>query len=236
MHVSRVLVVDDDAELQELIAFTLKQEGWLVHEALTAQQAARLMAQFRPDVVVLDVMLTDGNGLDLLSRWRLEYPETAFMMLSAVGALQDRVLGLDRGADDYLPKPFDRLELVSRVRALLRRRQQLVRQTAQQFVMRGLRMDRVRRDVVLNGERLSLTEAEFKLLEALVREPGLTLSREVLNAAMQPGAYRPRDRTVDTQVYRLRNKLLAADPGCEWIVTVRGQGYALSGNAADPRA
>ena len=228
MHGSRVLVVDDDAELQELIALLLRQEGWFVHEALTAQQGTRLMAQYRPEVVVLDVMLADGNGLDLLSRWRLEYPETAILMLSAIGQSHDRVRGLDLGADDYLSKPFDKVELVSRIRALLRRRQQMQRQSVPQFVLRGLRLDRVRRQVVLNDQRLVLTETEFRLLEALVREPGATLSREALNAAMQLGAYRPQDRTVDTQIYRLRSKMLDADPGGDWIVTIRGQGYAVS--------
>lgn len=224
---ARVLVVDDDAELQELISFTLKQEGFLVEEALTAHHAALLMAQFRPEVVVLDILLTDGNGLDLLRRWRLEYPDTAIMMLSAIGESHDRVLGLDLGADDYVAKPFDRVELVSRVRALLRRRAQIERQSTPLFVMRGLRLDRVRRQVVVEGQNLVLTEAEFRLLEALSREPGATLSREVLSAAVQPGAYRPQDRTVDTQIYRLRCKLQEAGPGREWVITVRGQGYAL---------
>jgi len=94
-------------------------------------------------------------------------------------------------------------------------------------LLRGLRLDRVRREVTLNGQRMALTEAEFKLLEALSREPGQTVSREALSTAMQPGAYRPQDRTVDSQIYRLRGKLQAADPGCGWIATVRGQGYAL---------
>ncbi|MEI8171534.1 MAG: response regulator transcription factor [Rhodoferax sp.] len=228
MQYSKVLVVDDDAELQDLIALALKHEGWFVYEALTAQHAVRLMAQHRPQVVVLDVMLPDGNGLDLLNRWRLEYPETAIMMLSAKGEPQDRVHGLDLGADDYLTKPFVKDELVSRVRALLRRRRQVERQSTPQFAVHGLHLDRLLRQVVLNGQRVALTEAEFKLLEALAREPGATLSREALNAAMQLGAYRPQDRTVDTQIYRLRSKLQDTAPGCEWIVTVRGLGYALS--------
>ena len=228
MNGSRVLVVDDDAEMQELIALALKLEGWFVYAALTAQHAARLMAQHRPQVVVLDVMLTDGNGLDLLKRWRSEYPETAIMMLSANGEPQDRVRGLDLGADDYLPKPFMKAELVSRVRALLRRRRQVERQSTPQFAVRGLHLDRLLRQVVLGAQRVALTDAEFKLLEALAREPGVTLSREALNAAIQIGAYRPQDRTVDTQIYRLRSKLQDAAPGCEWIVTVRGQGYAIS--------
>ena len=219
--------MDDDAEMQELVAWTLRREGWLVESALTAAEATRLLVQHRPDLVVLDVMLTDGNGLDLLSQWRPTYPDMAVLMLSALGASSDRVLGLDMGADDYLPKPFEKAELVSRVRALLRRRQQLERLASSEFVGLGLRLDRVRREVTLNGQRLVLTDAEFKLLEALLRDPVAALSRETLNAAMQSGAYRPQDRTVDTHIYRLRGKLRAADPQGQWISTVRGQGYAL---------
>ena len=227
MRNTRILVVDDDAEMQEMVAWTLQREGWRVDSALTAADATRLLAQHRPQLVVLDVLLTDGNGLDLLSQWRPLYPDMAILMLSALGDSPDRVRGLDLGADDYLPKPFEKAELLSRVRALLRRRRQSQRESTAEFVLRGLRLDRVRREVTLNGQRMALTEAEFKLLEALSREPGQTVSREALSTAMQPGAYRPQDRTVDTQIYRLRGKLQAADPGCGWIATVRGQGYAL---------
>jgi DNA-binding response OmpR family regulator len=224
---SRILVVDDDAEMQELVAWTLRREGWLVESALTAAEATRLLVQHRPDLVVLDVMLTDGNGLDLLSQWRPTYPDMAVLMLSALGASSDRVLGLDMGADDYLPKPFEKAELVSRVRALLRRRRRTQLQSTAELVVHGLRLNRVSREVVLNGQRLVLTDAEFKLLEALASEPGVVMSREALSAAMQPGAYRAHTRTVDSQVYRLRCKLQDADPARGWIATVRSQGYAL---------
>ena len=120
---STILVVDDDAEMQELVAWTLRREGWRVESALTATGATRVLLHNRPDLVVLDVMLPDGSGLDLLGQWRALYPDRAILMLSALGDSPDRVLGLDLGADDYLPKPFERAELVSRVRALLRRRQ-----------------------------------------------------------------------------------------------------------------
>jgi len=155
------------------------------------------------------------------------YPDMAILMLSALGGATDRVRGLDDGADDYLPKPFEGAELVSRVRALLRRRERSERQSSAEFVFEALRLDRLRREVMLNGQRLKLTEGEFKLLEALAREPGVAVSREALNAAMQVGAYRPQDRTVDAHIYRLRGKLQSVDSRCEWISTVRGQGYAL---------
>jgi DNA-binding response OmpR family regulator len=213
--------------MQEMVALMLRPEGWLVDMAFTAAEATRLLAQYRPQLVVLDVLLSDGNGLDLLRRWRPIYPDMAILMLSALGRAHDRVRGLDQGADDYLPKPFEGAELVSRVRALLRRCQQLERQSSAEFVFESLRLDRVRREVMLNGQRLKLTEAEFKLLESLAREPGVAVSREALNAAMQAGSYRPQDRTVDAHIYRLRGKLQAADSTCDWISTMRGQGYAL---------
>jgi len=224
---SRILVVDDDAEMQEMVAWMLRPEGFLVDLAFTAAEATWLLAKQRPQLVVLDVLLPDGNGLDMLRQWRPIYPDMTFLMLSALGNAPDRVRGLDQGADDYLSKPFVGAELVSRVRALLRRSQQSERQSSAEFVFEALRRDRVRREVTLNGQRLKLTEAEFKLLEALAREPGAAVSREALNAAMQVGAYRPQDRTVDAHIYRLRGKLQSADSRCDWISTVRGQGYAL---------
>ena len=227
MRDSRILVVDDDAEMQEMVAWTLQREGWRVDTALTVDAATRLLAQHRPQLVVLDVLLTDGNGLDLLGQWRPLYPDMVILMLSALGESADRVRGLDQGADDYLAKPFERAELVSRVRALLRRRQQVERESTPAFMFQGLRLDRVRREVTLSGQRLTLTGAEFKLLEALLREPGAAMSRAALSAAIQPGTYRPQDRTVDSQIYRLRGKLQAADPAFGSIATVRGQGYAL---------
>jgi len=217
------------------VAWTLRREGWQVESALTAAEAARLLMHNRPDVVVLDVMLPDGNGLDLLGQWRALYPDMAILMLSALGESPDRVRGLDLGADDYLPKPFEKAELVSRVRALLRRRQRSQRQSTAEFQVHGLRLNRLSREVVLNGQRLVLTDAEFKLLEALASEPGVGMSREALSVAMQPGAYRAHTRTVDSQVYRLRCKLQDADPARGWIATVRGQGYALFlSQPADP--
>lgn len=227
MRDSRILIVDDDAEMLEMVAWTLQREGGCVDSALTAAEATQLLARHRPDLLVLDVMLTDASGLELLSQWRPLYPDMAILMLSALGDSTDRVRGLDLGADDYLPKPFERAELVSRARALLRRRWHVERQSATQFAVGGLQLDRMRREVALNGQRLALTEGEFRLLEALSHKPGAVLSREALNAAVQAGAYRPQDRTVDTQIYRLRGKLQEVDPGWEWITTVRGRGYAL---------
>jgi DNA-binding response OmpR family regulator len=140
------------------------------------------------------------------------------------------VLGLEIGADDYLGKPFEPRELVARVRALARRHRASTQRTTLRFG--ELLIDLMARRAHLSGQPLALTSTEFKLLAALAAQPGLTLDREALSAAVQPGSYMPLDRAVDVQVARLRKKLqLAAPGGMDWIETVRGEGYVFIGRA-----
>lgn len=223
-----VLVVDDDAELSEMVCELLAREGWTPHAVLTGGDGERALARLHPDVVLLDVMLPDANGFDLCRRWRAAQPSIGLVMLTARGDPMDRVLGLEIGADDYLAKPFEARELVARVRALLRRTAP-GRAEAPLLRFEGLEIDLVQREVRgLRGTALPLTGVEFKLLVALARVPGQVRSREQLSEAVQPGSYRPQDRTVDVQVARLRRRLQQAVPGPDWIVTVRGEGYAFA--------
>jgi two-component system phosphate regulon response regulator OmpR len=221
-----VLIVDDDGELVSMLAERLSAEGWSVHTVSTGRDGEKAIGELRPDAVVLDVMLPDANGLDLCRRWRSMHPALGMMMLTARGDPMDRVLGLEIGADDYLAKPFEPRELVARVRALLRR-QAPGRADAALVRFNGLTIDLVKREVLAEERVVELTGAEFKLLVALARAPGTPQSREALTAAVQPGNYKPLDRTVDVQVARLRRKLREASPGTEWIDTVRGEGYVF---------
>lgn len=238
----RILIVDDDAELQGLMVRLLGQEGWEVHSALTVKEGERLLALHRPSVVLLDVMLADGNGLDACRRWRTQQPDLGILMVSARGDPMDKVLGLEVGADDYLAKPFEKRELVARVRALLRRHRPAepaqVASPLTEIAFDGLVIDLIRREVLIDGQVVTLTGIEYKLLLALARAPGQPQSREALNGAAQVGSYRPLDRTVDVQVGRLRRKLSSASPGREWISTVRSEGYVFSppGAASSPSA
>jgi len=221
-----VLMVDDDAELSGMVCELLEREGWTVHAVLTAGDGERAIAQGRPDAVLLDVMLPDANGFDVCRRWRAAHPGLGIVMLTARGDPMDRVLGLEIGADDYLPKPFEPRELVARVRALLRR-QAPGRAEAPQLRFDGLTIDLLKREVRVGSAAIALTSVEYKLLTALARTPGQPLTREQLSDAVQSGGYKPLDRTVDVQVARLRRKLAEAAPGSEWIDTIRGEGYVF---------
>ncbi len=221
-----VLIVDDDAELSAMVATLFEREGWSVHSVLTGADGERALADARPDAVLLDVMLPDANGYELCRRWRAAQPSLGLVMFTARGEPMDRVLGLEIGADDYLAKPFEPRELVARVRALLRR-QAPGRADAALLRFDGLTIDLLRREVMAEAGAVALTGVEFRLLAALARVPGQTLTREVLSEAVQPGSYKPQDRTVDVQVARLRRKLREASPGKEWIDTLRGEGYVF---------
>lgn len=221
-----LLIVDDDGELVALLAERLAQEGWQVASALTGEEGTRLLERLRPAVVVLDVMLPDASGLDLCRRWRERDPAVGILMLTGRGDPIDRILGLELGADDYLGKPFEPRELVARLRALLRRQSPAAQEAA---VLRfdGLQLDLLNRQVHAQAGEVVLTTVEFKLLVALAKCAGKPMSREALNAAVQPGQYKPLDRTVDVQVARLRRKLREASGQRDWIDTVRGEGYVF---------
>jgi two-component system phosphate regulon response regulator OmpR len=223
-----IMMVDDDAELSDLVGELFEREGWAVHAVLTGGDGERALAQALPEALLLDVMLPDAHGYDLCRRWRAAYPTLGIVMLTARGDPLDRALGLEIGADDYLAKPFEPRELVARVRALLRR-QAPGRSGLPQLRFEGLTIDLLKREVRAGADAganvVALTSVEYKLLAALARAPGQALSREQLSEAVQSGGYKPQDRTVDVQVARLRRKLHQAAPGNDWIDTVRGEGY-----------
>lgn len=221
-----ILLIDDDAELSGMVRELLQREGWRVHGVLTAGDGARALKALQPELVLLDVMLPDGNGYEVCRQFRSLKPQLALMLLTARGDPLDRALGLEIGADDYLAKPFEPRELVARVRALLRR---ATPGRAEPVLLRfaGLRIDLLTRQVLADSGPVALTTVEYKLLLALARQPGLALSRQQLSEAVQSGGYKPLDRTVDVQVARLRRKLRQACPHSDWIETVRAEGYVF---------
>ena len=221
----RVLLVDDDVQLCRLLAERLVNEGFTmetVHDG-SSGLARALATEYA--LVVLDLMLPGMGGLDVLRRLRKVSP-VPVLILTARGEDSDRILGLEMGADDYVPKPFNPRELIARIRAILRRTSR-AHAAAGPVVLGDLRIDPAVREVWLEDAPLNLTSVEFALLEAFMREPGRILSREQLTEAVLGRKLGPFDRVIDVHVSNLRKKLGAAQDG-QRIKAVRGSGYLFA--------
>ncbi len=224
--VHRVLVVDDDAHIRELCRLYLTHDGFQVDEATDGQEALDAIAQNAYDLVVLDLMMPRVDGFDVLSEVRGRDGWLPVVLLTAMGDEEDRILGLDMGADDYVIKPFSPKELVARVKAVLRRA------TAEppannSAVIRhpGLFIDVEKRTAHAGQEVLTLTPREFDLLAFLASHPRQILTRDVLLDRVWGFEFEGDSRTVDVHVTRLRQKLLATSAPYEYLETVWGQGY-----------
>ncbi|MFT3771743.1 MAG: response regulator transcription factor [Minicystis sp.] len=219
----RILVVEDEPRLRELIARTLRGEGYEVDAAGDGAEGFDRAQAGAYDLVVLDVMLPTMSGLEISMRLRRKGVRTPVLMLTARDAVDDRVAGLDAGADDYLVKPFAFVELSARIRALLRRQGDPAAGTLK---VDDLVLDRVRREVVRGERRTELTAREFALLEYLMRNAGRVLTRDQILQAVWPPDYEGNSNVVDTYVHYLREKI-DARPAKPLIRTVRGVGYTL---------
>ena len=221
-----VLLVDDEETIQKLLTFPLERAGYRVVQARDGQEALDRFESEDVDLVVLDLMLPELDGLEVCRRMRTAASAVPIIMLTARGDEVDKVLGLELGADDYITKPFSIREFMSRVRALLRRAQ-LPPASARTEVIEtdGLRIDTARRAVDVNGDAVELTYLEFELLRTLAGNPGRVFSRRQLLDDLWGGAEFRDPRTIDVHVRHLREKI-ERDPGePRFIFTVRGVGY-----------
>ncbi len=220
----RVLVVEDEPLIAEVVARALSREGLMVAVRADGDAALRAAVAERYDLIVLDLILPGRGGLEVCREIRRTDGRTPIIMLTARDSLEDKVLGLDSGADDYVTKPFELEELLARVRSLLRR----VRpSTPARLEAGGLLLDGNAREVQFSGLPISLTDTEFRLLEHLMRRAGAVSSRRELLEQVWGYQFDPGSNVVDVFVRRLRHKLDAA--GCPpRIETVRGRGYRLA--------
>ena len=224
----RVLVVDDDVELCELLAQYLKAEGFDLEAVANGEQGVGRALSGDHALVVLDVMLPAMQGFEVLRQIRAQSP-IPVLMLTARGDDLDRILGLELGADDYLPKPFNPRELAARIRAILRRAKpqpsELAPQLPEPILLGDLELDNAARVVRRGGEPLNLTTVEFQLLEVLLRAAGQVVTREVLVRDVLGREFSPFDRSIDVHVSNLRKKLGPHPDSTERIKGVRGFGY-----------
>jgi two-component system response regulator CpxR len=218
----RILVIDDDAELCELVTRFLSREGFAIRWAPNGAAGVERALAEEFSLIVLDVMMPDADGFEVLSRIR-RHVRTPVLMLTARGDTRDRIRGLEMGADDYLPKPFDPAELLARIRAILRRAAPQLPGAA--ISVGDIELDDGSRTVWRAGKAVDLTTVEFDLLAALMRVAGKTVSREDLVRDVLGRDFSPFDRSIDTHICNLRRKLGPLEDGGERIKGVRGAGY-----------
>jgi len=219
----KILLIEDDADLYSLVKYNLEKEGFLVAGSQTGRGAVELCRREKPDLILLDIMLPDSDGLDICKSIRA-HPELSHLpviFLTARATETDRIVGLELGANDYVVKPFSVRELIARIKVHFREN------TAPKVLHAGdLQVDGVRCRAMLAGHEVSLTATEFRLLEYLMSRPGIVFSREQLLDAVWGHGRAVTDRTVDVYVLRLRQKIETA--GNSYIRSVRGFGYSFN--------
>lgn len=217
-----ILIVEDEPDIQELLSFNLKAEGYALTICGSGEEALEMLASCHPDLVLLDLMLPGVGGLELCKRLRADsaYADTRIMMLTAKGEEADVVLGLEAGADDYVVKPFSPRVLLARIRAVTRRDAEP--EEARIICAGPIRLDPDRFETKIDGRLIDLTVTEFKLLRLLMTRPGRVYTRQQIIDAVMGEDYAVTERSVDVQVVGLRKKLLDHAP---LIETVRGVGY-----------
>ncbi|WP_405615607.1 MULTISPECIES: response regulator transcription factor [unclassified Streptomyces] len=221
----RVLVVDDEASLAELMSMTLRYEGWEVRSAGDGAGAVRSAREFRPDAVVLDVMLPDMDGIAVLGRLRQELPQVPVLFLTAKDAVEDRIAGLTAGGDDYVTKPFSLEEVVARLRGLIRRSGTAAARSESVLVVGDLTLDEDSHDVSRGGRSIHLTATEFELLRFLMRNPRRVLSKAQILDRVWSYDFGGQANVVELYISYLRRKI---DAGRQPMIhTRRGAGYLI---------
>ncbi len=227
----RILIIDDDADIRDVVRQMLEEEGYDVRQCADGRIAIRTFRETQPDLVLLDVLMPGLDGFNICLAIR-EESEVPVIFLSAKGQATDKAIGLRFGADDYVAKPFDFDELIARIRALLRRagrnRPSAAASGGPRLEFPGLVIDLARHDVEVNGSGVQLTPIEFKLLVKLANEPNHLFTRDQLMQDVWDYEFAGKTRTVDVHVRRLRKKLEDAEGPAEYITTVRGFGYRFS--------
>src|SRR5712671_4448090 len=230
----KIVLIEDDADLYNLVQYNLDKEGFRVIGSQTGKGALDLCRREHPDLVILDIMLPDSDGLEICKgiRANTDLANTPVIFLTARASETDRIVGLELGANDYIVKPFFVRELVARIKIHFRGQPS----STKLLKIGDLELDRARCQVRLSGQEVSLTATEFRLLEFLMSRPGVVFSREQLLDAVWGQDRAITDRAVDVYVLRLRQKIEADPTNPLFIRAVRGFGYSFNENAMEPVA
>ena len=225
-----ILIVDDDTRICDLLEKFLNKNGYLISTVHNAEQARRLLLGLEFDLIILDVMMPGESGIELTVDLRKKI-KTPILLLTARGEAEDRILGLEAGADDYLPKPFEPMELLLRIQAILRRTGEisLNRNTNNPILSFGdVSFDTERNELWDNGKLIYLTSSEAKIMQIFSQRVGIPITRFDLIKAMQNDGKNMNDRAVDVQITRLRRKIEKISKEPRYLQTIRGIGYMLT--------
>ena len=225
MQKKRILVVDDEEDIRELVSYNLLRDGYTVDSAVSGEEALKITKKNRPDLILLDLMLPGIDGLETARRFKNDSSTSSvpIIILTAKGDEADIVTGLELGADDYVTKPFSPRILNARVKAVLRRKENTTGAQKDNFIkIFDLELDLGRREIKVGGRTVELTFSQFQLLHFLIKRPGWVFTRTQIIDAVQGDDYAVTDRSVDVQIVSLRKKLGTSG---KYIETVRGVGY-----------
>lgn len=232
MDKEKILVVDDEEHIVELIKFNLESQGYNVIEAYDGVTAVKLAKENRPNLILLDLMLPGKDGFEVCREIKSEkkLKNTSIIMLTAKGEEIDKIVGLELGADDYITKPFSVRELLARVKAVLRRTKEFSEKQSEEdiYECKGLKVNFDRHEVLVNSKKVDLSLKEFELLEILIRNEGRILKREVLLDKIWGYEYVGETRTIDVHIRYLRKKIEEDNKSPKYIETIRGVGYRFN--------
>jgi len=226
MTTKQILIIDDDSKLNSLLTDYLSKFGFSVSSVINPSEGLKKIKHQLPDMIILDVMLPGMDGFEVCKQIRKEY-SVPIIMLTARGEVTDRIVGLELGADDYLPKPFEPRELVARIQTVLRRNSDQVKTEILEFG--ELKIDSRKQEVLLNSNLLDLTTAEFEILYFLAKNSGKVLNRDQIMESLRGYEWESFNRSIDILLSRLRHKLNDDPKNPKWIKTIWGTGYLFIG-------
>ena len=226
----RILIIDDDTKLNSLLADYFAKFNFEVYSATDPEQAFIKLRKSLPDIIILDVMLPGMDGFDVCRLLRKEYT-VPIIMLTARGEVTDRIVGLELGADDYMPKPFEPRELVARIESVLRRSGRVMDQDKASFGR--LEIDYAKHQVNIDGKQVNLTSMEFEILSLLTRNPGILMDRDQIFEKVKGLDADSFDRSIDVMISRLRSKLNDDPKNPTFVKTIWGSGYKFIGSSGE---
>ncbi len=224
---SRILAVDDDKDILKVLKANLDLYGYEVDTADNWAKSEEILSARQPDLIILDIMLPDGDGVEICRHLRKDFPKIPIIMLTAKDKISDKVIGLESGADDYMVKPFETLELLARIKACLRRTSPPA--TEGEVVIRGMKIDYKKRQVTILGKEVELTPKEYELLCFFINHHGEVLSRETIRKNLwKDSQIYSWSRVIDVHIQHLRQKIEKDPADPKYVLTVPGTGYRFT--------